>query len=97
MTMAQLTSVLIGPVVTEKSTRLQDENKFTFQVALTANRTLVKQAVETLFKVKVEKVTLVRLPGKRKRFGPRMVKGPDKKKAIVRLRQGDRITVFEGV
>ena len=97
MTMAQLTSVLIGPVVTEKSTRLQEEDKFTFQVALTANKTLVKQAVETLFGVKVLKVTTVRIPGKVKRFGPRMVKGPDKKKAIVTLRQGDKITVFEGV
>ncbi len=97
MTMAQLTGVLIGPVVTEKSTRLQDENKYTFRVALHANKTIVKQAVETLFDVKVEKVTVVRLPGKRKRFGPRMTKGPDKKKAIVTLRQGDRITVFEGV
>lgn len=97
MTMAQLTSVLIGPVVTEKSTRLQDENKYTFRVALTANKTLVKQAVETLFGVKVRKVTVVRLPGKMKRFGPRMSKQPDKKKAIVTLRPGDRITVFEGV
>lgn len=97
MTMAQLTNVLIGPVVTEKSTRLQDENKYTFRVALTANKTLVKQAVETLFDVKVRKVTMVRLPGKVKRFGPRLTKGPDKKKAIVTLREGDRITVFEGV
>ncbi len=97
MTMAQLTNVLIGPVVTEKSTRLQDENKYTFRVALTANRTLVKQAVETLFDVKVQKVTMVHLRGKRKRYGPRLVKQPDKKKAIVTLREGDRITVFEGV
>ena len=97
MTMAQLTSVLIGPVVTEKSTRLQEEDKFTFQVAMTANKTLVKQAVQTLFGVKVLKVTIVKLPGKRKRFGPRMVMGPDKKKAIVTLRPGEKINVFEGV
>ena len=97
MTMAQMTGVLIGPVVTEKSTRLQEEDKFTFRVALTANKTLVKQAVQTLFGVKVLKVTIVKLPGKRKRFGPRIVKGPDKKKAIVTLRPGEKITVFEGV
>ena len=97
MTMAQLTSVLVGPVVTEQSTRLQEEDKFTFQVALTANKTLVKQAVQTLFGVNVLKVTIVKIPGKRKRFGPRMVKGSDKKKAIVTLQAGQKISVFEGV
>ena len=97
MTMAQLTSVLVGPVVTEKSTRLQEEDKFTFRVAMSANKTLVKQAVQTLFGVKVLKVTIVHLPGKRKLFGPRYVKGPDKKKAIVTLMPGEKITVFEGV
>jgi len=97
MTMAQLTGVLVGPVVTEKSTRLQEEDKFTFQVSLTANKTLVKQAVQTLFGVKVLKVTIVKIPGKRKRFGPRLVKGPDKKKAIVTLQAGQKISVFEGV
>ena len=97
MTMAQLTSVLVGPVVTEKSTRLQEEDKFTFRVAMSANKTLVKQAVQTLFGVKVLKVTIVHLPGKRKRFGPRYVKGPHKKKAIVTPMPGEKITVFEGV
>lgn len=97
MTMAQLTSVLVGPVVTEKSTRLQEDDKFTFQVALTANKTLVKQAVQTLFGVKVLKVTIIKVSGKRKRFGPRLVKGPDKKKAIVTLQAGQKISVFEGV
>ena len=57
----------------------------------------MKQAVQTLFGVKVLKVTMVHLPGKRKRFGPRYVKGPDKKKAIVTLMPGEKITVFEGV
>ena len=99
---AQATAALSGRQDKDKDAelellRLQDENKYTFRVALTANKTLVKQAVETLFDVKVRKVTMVRLPGKVKRFGPRLTKGPDKKKAIVTLREGDRITVFEGV
>ena len=97
MTMAKLTQTLIRPVVTEKSTRLQGENKYTFQVTLTANRELVKQAVEKLFEVHVVKVHIIRTTSKTKRFGPRLVKGKERKKAIVTLRPGDKIPVFEGV
>ena len=97
MTMAKLTQTLIRPVVTEKSTHLQDENKYTFQVALTANRELVKQAVQKLFEVHVVKVHIIRTTGKTKRYGPRLVKGKERKKAIVTLKPGEKIAVFEGV
>ena len=97
MTMAQLTGVLLRPVVTERSTDLQEQNKFTFEVQLTANRALVRLAVEKLFDVKVLKVNIIRTPGKTRRFGPRRVRSPEKKKAIVTLKPGDSITVFEGV
>ena len=97
MTMAKLTQTLVRPVVTEKSTSLQGNNKFTFQVKLDANRELVKQAVEKLFEVKVIKVNIIRTRKKAKRFGPRLVQGREYKKAIVTLRPGDKITVFEGV
>jgi large subunit ribosomal protein L23 len=93
----QLSKVLLRPVVTEKSTRLQEANKYTFQVALGANRTQVKLAVEQFFKVKVLKVNMVRTPGKAKRFGPRLVRTPERKKAIVTLKPGDKIALFEGV
>ena len=96
-TIGQLTKVLLRPVVTEKSTRLQEMNKFTFEVTLTANRGLVKEAVERLFEVKVVKVNMVRTPGKVRRFGPRWVVGSARKKAIVTLKPGDTITIFEGV
>ena len=96
-TIGQLTKVLLRPVVTEKSTRLQGMNKFTFEVAPTSNRGLVKEAVERIFEVKVVKVNMVRTPGKLSRFGPRWVQGSARKKAIVTLKPGDTITVFEGV
>ena len=95
--MARLTRVLVRPVVTEKSTRLQEMNKYTFEVILEANQRWVKQAVEQLFNVKVMKVNMIRTPGKRKRFGPRLVQSRAQKKAIVTLRPGDKIALFEGV
>jgi large subunit ribosomal protein L23 len=97
MTMAKLTRVLVRPIITERSTMLQEQHKYTFEIALTANRGLVKQAVETLFNVKVLKVNTMRTPGKSRRFGPRLVRSREVKKAVVTLRRGDTITVFEGV
>jgi large subunit ribosomal protein L23 len=97
MNMAILTRVLVRPIITERSTMLQEQHKYTFEVALTANKGLVKQAVETLFEVKVLKVNTIRIPGKTRRFGPRLVRSKDIKKAVVTLRPGDTITVFEGV
>jgi large subunit ribosomal protein L23 len=61
-----------------------------------ANKTLVKQAIETEFGVTVQRVNITKLPGKRKRFGIKMKKMPDTKKAIVTLKPGDRIEVYEG-
>lgn len=97
MKMAMLTRVLVRPIITERSTMLQEQHKYTFEVALTANKGLVKQAVETLFNVKVIKVNTNRTPGKSRRFGPRLVRSKEMKKAVVTLRPGDSITVFEGV
>ena len=89
--------VLRRPVVTEKSTRLQEESKYTFEVTLTSNRAQVKQAVEKLFEVKVMAVNIIRTPGKQRRFGRRQTQGPEHKKAVVTLRSGDKIGLFEGV
>ncbi len=90
-------SIIKRPIVTEKSTKLlQDENKYTFEVALTANKTEIKQAVEAIFKVSVTDVTTMRVLGKTKRMGRYEGKRPDWKKAIVTLKAGDRIEAFEG-
>ncbi|HAK75026.1 MAG TPA: 50S ribosomal protein L23 [Sporomusaceae bacterium] len=89
--------VLIRPIITEKSTALMAENRYTFLVPLTVNKVEVRQAVEHVFKVKVEAVNTVRVLGKTKRMGKTQGKRSDYKKAIVKLAPGERIEFFEGV
>ena len=91
------TTVLIRPVVTEKSTNLQERGRYVFEVAREANKHQIRQAVEEAFDVTVVKVNTMKARGKRKRFGPRITRQPSWKKAIVTLAQGDSITIFEGV
>ena len=89
--------VLLKPTITEKSTLLQESAIYTFQVAPDANKGLVKEAVERNFNVKVLGVNITKLHGKRKRYGGRVKKMPDIKKAVVTLRPGDRINLIEGL
>lgn len=89
--------VLIKPTITEKSTLLQESGQYTFQVAPTANKVQVKEAVERNFNVTVLDVNITKLRGKRKRYGPRVKKMPDTKKAVVTLKPGDRIELVEGL
>jgi large subunit ribosomal protein L23 len=83
--------ILIRPVVSEKSYRLEDEGKYTFIVAPGANKTQIRQAVEAVFRVKVTGVNTVNRPGKRRRTRFGWGKRPDTKRAIVSLAQGERI------
>lgn len=89
--------VLIRPMITEKSTLLGDLGKYSFQVAPGANKTLVKEAVQKTFGVRVVDVNITMLRGKRKRYGPRTHKMPDVKKAVVTLRAGEKIQIIEGL
>ena len=89
--------VLVKPTITEKSTLLQESGKYTFQVALKANKVEVKEAVERSFGVTVLDVNITKLHGKHKRYGPRISKQPDIKKAVVTLKSGDRIELIEGL
>jgi len=91
-----LYEVLRRPLITEKSTVLQMENKYAFEVAGEASKPQIKQAVEKAFKVKVTDVNVMMVPGKRRRLGRRMVSRPSWKKAIVTLKAGDKIELFEG-
>ena len=92
-----LSEVLLRPTITEKSTLLQESGQYTFQIARRANKTLVKQAVEANFNVTVLSVNITVNRGKQKRYGPRIKKQPDIKKAVVTLRPGDRIDLIEGL
>jgi large subunit ribosomal protein L23 len=90
-------SVILKPVVSEKSYALLDDGVYTFVVHPDANKTQIRQAVEEIFNVRVANVNTLNRKGKRKRnrrsftFGTR----PDTKRAIVTLAGGDRIELFE--
>ena len=91
--------IIRRPLVTEKSTVLREEvNVLAFEVAGSANKIQVKQAVEELFKVKVEEVRLFNVRGKMKRMGRFVGKRRDWRKAYVRLKEGEKAPEFvEGV
>jgi large subunit ribosomal protein L23 len=87
--------VILEPVVSEKSYSLLDQNAYTFVVHPDANKTEIRQAVETIWGVKVLSVNTINRKGKVKRF--RFVQGrrPNSKRAIVKLAEGDKIEIFE--
>jgi large subunit ribosomal protein L23 len=87
--------VIIAPVVSEKSYALLDEGRYTFLVHPSANKTEIKQAVESIFSVKVANVNTINRKGKVKRFGLQYGKRKDTKRAIVTLREGESIDIFE--
>ena len=90
--------VLIRPVVTEKSVINTDLGQYTFEVDMRANKMQVKDAVELAFKVTVENVNIMVMPAKVNRRGKREFMRSNKwKKAVVTLKPGDRIQLFEGV
>jgi large subunit ribosomal protein L23 len=91
-------SVLLKPVVTEKTTLMQEQNKYVFEVLLSANKSQVREAVERAFEVKVTSVHMMKVKGEMRRIGAsrRLVKAPSVKKAVVTLVPGDTIQLFEG-
>ena len=89
--------IIRRPLITEKSTRQKEEGRqYVFEVHRDANKIEIQQAVERLFKVKVLQVRTSNVLGKIKRLGRRYGKRPDWKKAIITLKEGDRIEFFEG-
>lgn len=90
---------IIKPVVTEKAVKLaKSENKYTFYVNPKSNKIEIRKAVEDLFKVHVQGVNTANVRGKRRKIG-RSPEGfrADRKKAIISLRPGDKIEIFEGL
>ncbi|MDY6835834.1 MAG: 50S ribosomal protein L23 [Chloroflexota bacterium] len=92
-----LYEVLRRPVVTEKNTLLSEQGKYTFEVAKNANKWQVKLAVEKAFKVNVTDVNIIWVPGKSRRVGRRRIQSSPWKKAVVSLKTGQKIELFEGV
>jgi large subunit ribosomal protein L23 len=89
--------VLLAPVVSEKSyAQIEESNTYSFRIHPDAHKTQVRQAVEELFGVKVTSVNIVKVPSKPKMRNYRKGTRPGWKKAIVQLKEGDAIEIFEG-
>lgn len=88
--------IIIRPIITEKSSRLMEMNKYTFEVHPSANKIQVRSAIEEIFKVKVLGVNVLFMQGKPKRQGVFQGKTRSWKKAVVSLAEGERIEFFEG-
>ncbi|KXG75721.1 MAG: large subunit ribosomal protein [Tepidanaerobacteraceae bacterium] len=90
--------IIIRPWITEKSMAMKEQRKYTFVVHPDANKTEIKNAVEAIFGVKVEKVNTMNVRGKKKRVGIHEGKRPDWKKAIVTLKKDSKpIEFFESL
>lgn len=89
--------ILKAPYLTEKTNNLKDiENKVTFKIDKRSNKTEVKKAIEKIFSVTVEKVCVINQEGKKKTQGKSSGKRASWKKAIVTLKKGNKIDIFEG-
>lgn len=97
MTSERMYDVILGPLVTEKSTRISENNQVAFRVALNATKPQIRKAVEDLFGVKVTSVNTLRQQGKTKRFRGQLGRRSDFKKAIVTLAEGQSIDYSSGI
>ncbi len=88
--------VILAPIVSEKSYAASTRGSYTFKVHADAHKTQIRQAVEELFAVKVERVNVMTVQAKPKRRGMHRGVRPGWKKAVVQLRAGDTIEIFEG-
>ncbi|MBE9540906.1 MAG: 50S ribosomal protein L23 [Proteobacteria bacterium] len=90
--------IIKKPLITEKATKQKEQvNQLTFEVDRHANKILVRNAIEKIFKVKVLSVTVINVKGKKRTVGRNVGRKSDWKKAIVRLAPGENIEFFEGV
>ena len=89
--------IIVRPLITEKNTNLMAFGKYCFEVDRAANKAQIKQAVESIFNVKVDTVRTLRVHGKPKRMGRYAGHRPDWKKAVVTLKKGQSIELFEQV
>ena len=88
--------IVLAPIVSEKSYAASTRGTYTFRVHPDAHKTQIRQAVEELFEVKVERVNVIKVPAKPKRRGTFRGSRPGWKKAVVQLRAGETIEIFEG-
>jgi len=93
----KLYSIIKKPLFTEKGSNLKEsQNKILVEVAKDANKLDVKKAIEEIFKVKVDKVATINTIGKWKRHGKSIGRRPDRKKAVITLKKGEKLDFIEG-
>lgn len=96
--MKNIYTVIKKPLLTEKGSKIKEaENKVLVEVAGDANKMDIKKAIENIFKVKVEKVATINTNGKWKRYGRSVGKRPDRKKAVITLKKGEKLDFVEGM
>ncbi len=88
--------IIIKPVITEKASALAEQNKYVFKIANSATRKDVKKAIEEIYKVKVLKANFITVKSRGRRKGQIKGKSAEWKKAIMTLKKGDKIEIFEG-
>jgi large subunit ribosomal protein L23 len=96
-TKAELYDVIRKPIITEKATMASENNAVVFEVSIDANKPQIREAIETLFNVKVKAVNTTITKGKVKRFRGQLGKRKDVKKAYVTLEEGNTIDVSTGL
>ena len=95
--MKSIYEVIKKPLFTEKGSNLKEsENKILIEVGKNANKVEIKEAIEDIFKVKVEKVATIKTHGKWKRYGKSIGKRSDRKKALITLKKGEKLDFIEG-
>lgn len=89
--------IIIRPIISEKSMREAEAGKFTFEVVKTASKTDIKQAIEKRFEVHISKVFTTIVKGKKKRYGQKRIEfaEPAWKKAVVAVKKGEKIALFD--
>lgn len=91
---ALFTHILLKPYITEKTKKLAEKGQYVFEIWPKANKLLVKKAVETFYNVNVEKVRIINLPSKAKRWGFSYGRTKSRKKAIITLSPGQKLEIF---
>ena len=89
----EIFDIIIAPHITEKSKELEKENKYVFKVLKRANKIQIKEAIEKMFKVKVVSVKIIKIPSKERRFRGISGRKSGYKKAIVKIKEGEKISL----
>ena len=90
-------NIIKNPVVTEKTTKIAENNQFVFKVDISSSKESIKMAVEKIFKVKVKSINTIKIKGKTKIFKGTKGRRADYKKAIVSLKEGENLDYSGGI